>query len=169
MAILESKWVVGAIVMLIAVLALLYITGHKSVHAEIEIPASPKQVWNVLVDIERYEEWNTVLVPLEGELREGANVRYEFRQNADNTYTIPSKVEKVVEQTLLNQRGGMQGILSFDHRYTLEPANGGTKVIIHEEYRGIGVPFWDPAPVEAAYHRLNQALKDRVIEVYPNE
>ena len=167
MSVLLSKWVLGISAILLTTIALLYITGSKSVHSEVVVPASLKLVWAVLIDTERYKKWNSVLVPLEGELREGGEVLYEFHQDSDKAYKITSKVVQVSEETLLNQRGGMQGILTFDHRYQLEPTHNGTKVIIHEEYRGIGVHFWDPAPVEAAYHRLNQALKDRVIEVYP--
>ena len=44
----------------------------------------------------------------------------------------------------------------------LEPTGNSTKVIIHEDYRGIGVNFWNPQPVEEAYKELNIALKNRV-------
>ena len=42
-------------------------------------------------------------------------------------------------------------MLAFDHTWRLEPVPGGTRVIQHEEYRGIGVWFWDPAWYEVAY------------------
>ena len=57
----------------------------------------------------------------------------------------------------------MAGIVTYDHHYELEALEQGkTKLIIREDYHGVYVPFWDPAPVEAAYHRLGQAVKQRI-------
>ena len=70
----------------------------------------------------------------------------------------------MIEKKKLNQFGGMRGILTFDHQWLLEPVEGGTKVIQHEEYRGIGVWFWDYSWVEPAYTKANDALKKRVME-----
>lgn len=165
MTLLTSKWLIGFVAIL-GVMTLLYLFGRKSVHSEIVIPAAPNQVWTILIDTKSYGQWNKVLIPLEGSLQEGSTVKYAFYQEADTSYEILSNVKKIIENQLLNQGGGMPGILTFDHRYVLESVDEGTKVIIHEDYRGIGVPFWNPAPVEASYNRLNQALKNRVIEVY---
>ena len=59
----------------------------------------------------------------------------------------------------LNQFGGLRGVLTFDHTWRLEPVAGGTRVTQHEEYRGIGVWFWDPAWVEEAYRDALVALE----------
>ena len=151
---------------LAVILIILYLVGHKSVHSELFVPATPQQVWSVLLDTDNYERWNTVLVLHSGELIEGNEVTYEFRQDDENSYEISSRVQGIVDGRLLNQRGGLPGVLTFDHRYVLEPADSGTNVIIHEDYRGIAVPFWNPAPVQAAYDRLNRAMKARVMEVH---
>ena len=42
-------------------------------------------------------------------------------------------------------------MLTFDHTWRLEAVDGGTRVTQFEEYKGIGVLFWDPAWVEEAY------------------
>ena len=62
----------------------------------------------------------------------------------------------------------MPFILTFNHKYTLESANDGTRLIIHEDYRGIMVPFWNPTPVEKAYERLAMDLKTRVEKLKEN-
>ncbi len=146
----------------ILLLLILVLTGRKSVHHEILIKATPDAVWSVLMDAKSYQEWNPVLIPIEGELVEGARIRYLFRQDEQNESEIPSTVRQLIPQQLLNQGGGMPGVLTFDHRYILEEMADGTKVTIHEDYRGIGVHFWNPAPVEQAYGRLNEALKRTV-------
>lgn len=161
MTLLSSKWMIFGEVLFV-VLFLLYIFGKKSVHTEISIPAPSGTVWSVLTDIQNTKTWNPVLIPLEGELKEGTQIKYEFRQDENSISTIPATVKQIIDNRLLNQTGGMPGLLTFDHKYKLEPADGGTKVTIHEDYRGIMVPFWNPAPVEEAYKRLASALKDQV-------
>lgn len=165
MALITSKWMLFPATLLI-VLVVLYFLGNKSVRSEIVIPASPEQVWSVLMNIDDYPEWNGVMHLLEGRLKTGNQVKYRFFQDANSAYEIQSSVKEVVEQQLLNQGGGMPGVLTFDHRYILEPVATGTKVIIHEQYRGVAVPFWNPAPVEMAYQRLNQSLHDRVLTLH---
>ena len=150
------------ILVVLAILVILYLLGRKSVHHEITIAAEPGKVWAVLIDTDQYESWNPVMKLLEGEIKEGAKVKYEFTQDADNVSVIPSVVKKIVPNQLLNQGGGLPLLLTFNHQYILEQAGKGTKLTIHEDYRGIGVNFWNPAPVEQAYGRLNAAIKERV-------
>ena len=65
-------------------------------------------------------------------------------------------------------KGGMTGILTFNHKYILEKTGTVTKVIVHEEYKGIMVPFWNPSSVEKAYEKLLLELKQRVISLSQN-
>ena len=155
----KIKWIAalsGVIVMAFSLL------GHGIVHTEIVIPASPAEVWAVLTDGPGYKDWNPVLVPLEGELKQGNTLKYRMTDNTGKQTQVKSKVIEMVEEKKLNQFGGMRGILTFDHQWLLEPVEGGTKVIQHEEYRGIGVWFWDYSWVTPAYNEANEALKNRI-------
>jgi hypothetical protein len=155
------KWML-IIALPILLLIILFLIGRKSVHAEIIIDANPAKVWKVLMEKTSYREWNSVLIPIKGDLVEGSSVTYEFFQDAKNKSVISSKVKKIKENTLLNQGGGIPGILTFNHKYILERSGNGTKVTIHEDYRGMGVPFWNPAAVQKAYESLCNDLKKRV-------
>ena len=161
MALLTSKWTIALLVILL-VLIILYVVGKKSAHTEIIIQAPPQKVWTSLTDISLVKEWNEILIPVEGVLKEGNKITYEFYQEPSNKAVMSATVVKMVPDKLINQKGGIPGVLTFNHKYMLEPYEGGTKVTIHEEYRGIMVPFWNPAPVEAAYSRLLEALKSEV-------
>ena len=161
MGILSSKWFMISLA-LVLLLVLLYIFGKKTVHHEITINSGPDLVWKVLTDTEDYEHWNPVMKLLRGELQERSQVVYQFKQDENTISEIPSTVKAITPAKLLNQVGGIPLILTYDHRYILEPEGEFTKVIIHEEYRGIGVNFWNPEPVQEAYGRLNRALKERV-------
>lgn len=153
-------WAVGLIGVIIVALSLL---GHKSVHAELVIPAPPEAIWSVLTDAEGYEDWNPVFTSVKGEYREGATMAYRMRDASGKETDVTATVVKFDEARELNQFGGMRGILTFDHHWVLEPVEGGTRVTQHEEYRGIGVWFWDPSWFESAYARANEALRDRVL------
>lgn len=145
----------------LSILLVLAAMAHKSVHSEKEIQASPEIVWKVLTETDQYPEWNPVMKVLGGSIQEGQKVNYQFTQDEQNVSEISAKVEQVLLEELLNQRGGIPLVLTFDHKYQLEPAGSATKMTIHEDYRGIAVLFWNPKPVEEAYERLNTALKER--------
>ena len=158
---LKSRFMTITLIIL-AGLAILYLLGNKSVHHEILINAAPDKVWGVLIDTDNYEEWNPVMKLLEGEVKEGQKVLYQFTQDAENVSEIPSKVKRIIPNQLLNQGGGLPFVLTFAHKYILEPSESGTKLTIHEDYGGVWVNFWNPKPVQAAYQRLNEAIKNRV-------
>ena len=157
---MTSKWAI-VILAILGIITILYFTGRKSVHHEIMINASPELVWSVLTDMDKYDEWNPVMKLIEGEVSPGNRVTYLFTQDEKNQSEIPATVKQVVSNELLNQSGGMTFILTYDHKYVLESVDSQTRVTIHEDYRGIGVNFWNPAAVEKAYGRLNKALKER--------
>ncbi len=140
------------------------IFGHKSVHAELVIPASPAQIWSVLTDASGYAEWNPVFVEVRGEHAEGNKLTYQMKDQTGKTTEVEATVVKLDLERELNQFGGVRGILTFDHHWYLEPVEGGTKVTQHEDYRGFGVWFWDPSWFETAYAQANEALRDRVAQ-----
>ena len=73
-------------------------------------------------------------------------------------------MRRLVAEQGINQFGGMRCVLTFNHTWRLGPIAGGTRVAQHEEYRGIGVWFWDPAWVEEAYQEELAALDARLGE-----
>ena len=138
------------------------ILGHKSVHAELIIPATPTQIWSVLTDSSGYPEWNPVFVGVEGEHALNSELTYQMKSPSGKTSAVKAKVITFEPERELNQFGGIRGVLTFDHHWYLEPVEGGTKVTQHEDYRGIGVWFWDPSWFETAYGQANEGLRDRV-------
>ena len=139
--------------------------GCASVRNEIIIEAKPDEVWSVLMDIESYPKWNQVIIDPNGKFEERETIVFQFREASGKQYEVKAKVIKVEPNRLLNQYGGFWGIMTYDHRYILEPVPEGTKVTIAEEYKGAYVPFWDNSNMEASYEILNRALKMRVLEL----
>ena len=146
---------------LVALGAILAKTGEKSVAHSIEIAAAADAVWAVLTDTGAYPEWNPAFWVKEGGFDEGALV-YEFRDVTGASYDIPARVAAMDAPRLLHQVGGVFGVITFDHRYTLVPVDAGVRVEASEVYRGAAVHVWDPSAVEETYAKVNEALKARV-------
>ncbi|BDU35933.1 conserved exported hypothetical protein [Vibrio nigripulchritudo MADA3029] len=143
--------------------------GSNSVHTEIIIPSAPENVWHVLVDIERYHEWNPAIILVEGSLAEGNSVTYRFQETETKAANITSKVIAIEPNTHLNHKGGIWGVITFDQHYYLEPHGLGTKFTIHEDYTGFYVNFWDHSHTQTQYQKMADALKQRVLNLYPDE
>ena len=47
------------------------IIGKKSVRSEISINAPVEKVWSVITNTSSYAEWNSVMLVLEGKIKEG--------------------------------------------------------------------------------------------------
>lgn len=152
----KAKWII--------ILLLPVFVGCKTFHAEIHIPAEPDVIWSVLTDETLYPKWHTVLSPVEGEvLKEGGTVQYNVKEKDGSEYVAEVTVLEMTEGKKLNQKGGLPGLLTFNHTYLLEPSEGGTRLIQHEEYSGVFLLFWDTSWIEPAYQKSNENLRELVI------
>ncbi len=140
----------------------IFLNSCYTVNTELVIPAQPEKVWAVLMDEAGYNEWNPDLVPIDGEIKEGNILTYRMTDAEGKQSDVEAEVIKLEKEKVLNQFGGLTGILTFDHYYILKAVQEGTHVTQHEEYKGIWVPFWDASWVEPAYNKVNQALRERV-------
>ena len=161
MEILQSKWFI-AILLPLALLATASFLSKKSVHTELVIPATPAEIWAILMDTPSYTSWNPVLVKVDGAFQEGARLSNHVQEPGGSLTVMTSTVRKLDVEKEINQFGGVPGVLTFSHTYLLEPVEGGTRVTQHEVYRGIGVWFWDESWVEPAYASANKALASRI-------
>ncbi|REL37414.1 SRPBCC domain-containing protein [Thalassotalea euphylliae] len=139
--------------------------GNKSVKTEIEIEAPPVLVWQVLTDVASYQHWNPVFLYEKGDLKQGENIIYTVTENPaeQKSAKISARVKQVVPNKLLNQTGGLWGIITFDHKYLLTKTERGTKVTIYEKYTGLYVNFWGESSIAKQYENLAKALKTRVL------
>lgn len=140
--------------------------GQKSVQTEVVISASQEAVWQVLTDVEQYKDWNPVFEYKSGQLKQDNKIVYRVTEAENKSAVISAKVNQLVPNESLNQSGGLWGVITFDHTYTLTKVEEGTKVTIYEEYSGIYVNFWNEKPIAEQYKKLAQALKNRVNELH---
>ena len=138
------------------------IFSNKTYRVERIISATPEEIWAVLMDTAAYGEWNPVFVKVEGSYAAGGTVFNTFKDPSGKLFDVTNKVEALEPNRLLRQKGGFTGVLTFDHQWLLEQAEGGTKVIQYEIDRGIYVWFWDDSWIVPKYTEVLQALEREV-------
>ena len=149
----------GLLVIAVAVAASLALTGHKVFRGEVIIAAPPEKIWAALTDPASYPEWNPVFLKVEGTYAVGETVTTTVLFDDGSKVPLSGDVVAMEPNREMRQKGGFPGFVTFDHRWTLEPAEGGTRVIQYEEDRGLYLWFWDSSWVQPAYQKAVEALK----------
>jgi len=133
------------------------------VHTEIEIAATPAEVWSVLSDNTRYGEWNPYHVRVDGDLVEGARLDVELNKPDGAVVKIRPHVLAVVPEKRLDWGGGISGVFKGVHVFELhETATGCTRLVQRETFAGLFVGFAELGGIEEGYTSMNRALKARV-------
>ncbi|MCR9253812.1 MAG: hypothetical protein NXI20_25580 [bacterium] len=153
-----SKWLV-VLSIVATVIIILYSTGRKSVHSEIVIEVKPNVIWDILMDEKAYPTWNNVLYPVKGEIAQGNKLNYQLVPPNGEIIEVTMNVKALIPNKLLNQNGGVPGLFTYNHRYILEQLDGKTRVVIHEDFNGIGVHFIDLEWIQDSYSTLISSLR----------
>lgn len=131
---------------------------------QIDIDATPAQVWDVLSDASAYPNWNPFLVSMQGELLEGKKLTNRMRTTAGSEISFSPTVLKVENNRELRWLGRMvlPRIFDGEHYFILEDRGGFTRLIHGERFRGILLWFLDVRQFKGNFEALNEALKRRV-------
>jgi len=147
----------------------------RTIAATVGIDASPMAVWAVLTDLSRYPEWNPHIREGAGEVAAGNRLTLRMFPPKGRPVTIRPLVlaaEPGAEWRLLGGLPGIFGRLVFsgEHRFALDAAGGGTRLVQSETFRGILVPFIGKAlaGAQASFREQNEALKKRVEARHPD-
>ena len=159
------KIIGSAFLVATGVAVLLGTITKKTFHVEIEIAAPPEAVWAVLTDTEHYQEWNPTQVEIRGVHALGSKLVAVFDAPEVTPFEVELTLSEMDAPYLLRQRGGVPGIITFDHRWMISPTEHGSLVVQHEVDRGIYLLFWDSSWIEPAYKRASEALRDRVLSL----
>lgn len=99
---------------------------------EIVINATPEKVWQILTNIDNWNEWNERIKKptLQGDLEVGG--KFTWKING-------SKIKSIIHSISLNKILGWEGKTfgaSAIHNWYLEPTENGTKVRVEESMEG---------------------------------
>ena len=141
---------------------------HHELHTGIEIDAAPEAVWSVLIDLDRYSDWNPFIVSVDGRAKVGERLTNRLQPPGGRGVTFKPTVTVVEPYTTFEWLGrfGLPGIFDGRHRFELTPtASGGTHVNHAEQFDGILVRFLRTSldtTTKAGFAAMNAALKARV-------
>lgn len=130
-----------------------------------EIDAPPDVVWDVLLEFERYPEWNPFVRAIEGEPTPGERLRVRIEPPGARGMTFEPAVVAVEENRRLAWVGRLVVPFAFDgyHEFHLEPIAGDRTRLLHREtFRGVLVPLlFDRESLEKGFAAMNAAIKER--------
>ncbi len=107
----------------------------KSYEASTTIDAPPEAVWDVLVDLRRYPEWNSGIIRTEGTVAVRSKIKIWTEVTPERAF--PLTVAGLEAPRKMVWSGGLPlGLFRGVREFVLEPAGGGTEVRVREEYTG---------------------------------
>ena len=138
----------------------------KRLFTDVDIDATPQQVWNVLTDLAVYPAWNPFIVRAEGVVELGRRLTLTMQPVGGRAMTLRPRLVAVDVPRELRWRGklGMPGLMDAEHSFTLEPRGSGTRLVHQETFRGVLVPFVAASldrNTLPAFVAMNEALESR--------
>jgi hypothetical protein len=131
------------------------------ISATTQIAASPEQVWVVLTDLASYPRWNPLFREASGQLSAGNKITLNSVHPVNGrTMTVKVSVLAAEHARELRWRSSLPGIISGEHSFTLTPADGGTRLVQTENFRGLLAHF--SAKTTSRYQASTQALNDAI-------
>lgn len=136
----------------------------REILTEIEIAAPPAKVWSILIDFNKWEDWNPIS-KASGSASQGSTLEVIMLGSdgkVQNTYK--PVITSFKEPELFRWRAVMMAgfIFTNDKFIELTETDNGTKIIHKEEFRGLMVPmFWGNFKkyVGPMLNSMNTALK----------
>ena len=134
------------------------------ISAAVRINASPQHVWTILADLASYPQWNPLFREASGQLTAGSTVTLKtVRPGTERVMTVKVKVLAAEPGVQLRWVSSLPGIITREHSFTLTPADGGTRLVQTETYRGLlgRMSAKSVSRTQASFETLNKAIKQR--------
>ena len=147
---------------------------HHELHTDIEIDASPEAVWSVLIDLDRYADWNPFIVSVQGRADVGERLTNRLQPQGGRGATFKPTVTVVEPNTTFEWLGrfGPPGVFDGRHRFELCPTDSGGTLVVHSErFDGVLVRLLRRSldnSTKAGFVAMNTALKARVEDTVGN-
>lgn len=109
-------------------------------------------------------EWNPLFREASGQVAVGARLTLESVRPANGRLmTVRPKVLAAEPARKLRWMASLPGVMTGEHSFTLSPADGGTRLVQSETFRGLLVHFSGTtiSRIQPQFEALNQALKER--------
>jgi hypothetical protein len=132
-----------------------------------DIDAPPQRVWDVLVDLPAYRDWNPFIVEASGTVAVGDTLSLRMALPGREPMTIEPRVLVADAGRELRWKGRLwvPGLFDGEHYFVLTPlADGRTRLDHSEHFAGLLLPIARGMIYDAtvqSFHALNAALAKR--------
>ncbi len=138
----------------------------KEIKTEIIIESSANKVWKILMDFERYPEWNPFIKSISGEPRVGAKLQTFLQPQGSSGMKFTPTVLVAEENREFRWLGKLWfgGLFDGEHSFVIEPIDENKIRFVHcEKFKGILVPLFGGTlkGAEQGFELMNKALKER--------
>jgi hypothetical protein len=142
---------------------------RHDIRTEIDIEASPEEVWPHLVGLSAYAEWNPFITEASGTVEEGQRLSLRLQPPGGRALTLHPRVTTATTGIALEWLGhlGVPGLFDGRHRFELVATGSGTHLIQREEFRGLLVrPLRRSldGSTRNGFEAMNVALRRRVAD-----
>jgi len=142
--------------------------ARKEINTQIEIKATPAKVWNALMDIDNYPNWNPFIRSIEGKMEIGEALRIELPDmKFYPKILVCTKNKKLVWQGKLL----FDGVFDGEHSFLIRENINGTVTFCQDEiFTGILVGLFTnklERKTKAGFESMNESLK-QLVEVAEN-
>ncbi len=135
----------------------------RSFEASAEINASADRIWAILVDGQRYPDWDSGVLSVDGRIAPGETIKVVSGVNPGRTF--PVKVTEFDANRKMTWSGGMPlGLFKGVRTFSLAPTTGGTtRFNLREEYTGpLLAMMWRSMPdLGPSFAQFATGLKER--------
>jgi len=106
---------------------------------EVNIRADAARIWTLLTDAEDFPRWNSTVVSIKGQIREGERLQVRV-PGTDRTFT--PRVSGVVPRECMVWTGGFAPVLKGVRTFQLKPrSDGSTDFEMEERFSGLMLPL----------------------------
>lgn len=140
----------------------------RAIETEIIINSTPEKVWKVLMDLERYPEWNPFVTEISGVPRKGEILSVVIKTGKDSQMRFTPTVVEVEDHCKFAWLGSFifRGLFDGRHEFRIKKIGEKMTRFIHREsFRGVLTPvfMWAiEANTRRGFQEMNEALKRRV-------
>lgn len=140
---------------------------RHQLRTQVEIDATPEEVWRHLADLSAYSAWNPYIPTATGTVAVGERLRLRMEPPGRRAITFRPTVTEAAPARTLEWLGrlGLPRIFDGRHRFDLVRIGSGTLVVQSEHFSGLLVRALRRSldgPTRAGFEAMNAALARRV-------
>jgi len=106
---------------------------------EVAIQASPGKIWALLTNATDFPRWNSTVTAIDGEIREGQQIRIHA-PGTERTFT--PRISNVARDARMTWTGGFAPLFKGVRTFELTPQLGGSTIfVMQERFSGIMLPI----------------------------